>query len=64
MAATVDRSTTRILDRGDRCDACPAQAAVAVYFAAGSLLLCGHHFRRHEQKLRQEARLIVDETQH
>lgn len=35
----------------DRCDACAAQARVRVRRAALDLVLCGHHFNRHELAL-------------
>ncbi|MFC4944135.1 DUF7455 domain-containing protein [Pseudonocardia sp. GCM10023141] len=35
----------------DRCDRCGAQAKVRVVLAAGELLFCGHHTRKHSEKL-------------
>jgi hypothetical protein len=47
----------------DRCDRCGAQAYVRVELAGGAeLLFCAHHARQHEDKLRQVAITIHDET--
>ncbi|MFL6089908.1 MAG: hypothetical protein ACJ71Z_07190 [Aeromicrobium sp.] len=47
----------------DRCDRCGAQAYVQVELAAGAeLLFCAHHARQHEDRLREVAILIHDET--
>jgi hypothetical protein len=47
----------------DRCDRCGAPAYVQVEFAEGAeLLFCGHHARQYEDKLREVAILILDET--
>lgn len=37
----------------DRCDRCGARAAYRYEFAAGELLLCGHHEREHRDRLPQ-----------
>ena len=47
----------------DRCDRCGAQAYVRVELAGGAeLLFCAHHARQHEDKLREVAITIIDET--
>ena len=47
----------------DRCDRCGAQAYVQVELVEGAeLLFCAHHARQYEDKLREVAILIVDET--
>ena len=47
----------------DRCDRCGAQAYVRVELSGGAeLLFCAHHARQHEDKLREVAITIHDET--
>lgn len=47
----------------DRCDRCGAQAYVRVVLArGGDLLFCGHHWSRHADALRPQAREVIDET--
>ena len=47
----------------DRCDRCGAQAYVRVELNGGAeLLFCAHHAREHEDKLREVAISIQDET--
>lgn len=47
----------------DRCDRCGAQAYLKVELASGfELLFCAHHAREHEEKLREVAVNVVDET--
>jgi hypothetical protein len=50
------------LNATDRCDACQSQAYVWVNGVAGDLMFCRHHFMKHEEKLREYAFEIVDET--
>ncbi len=51
------------LSAADRCDRCGAQAYIRVRIATGGeLLFCGHHGRRHEDKLRAQATEWHDET--
>ncbi|MGJ9412531.1 hypothetical protein ACHAAC_07450 [Aeromicrobium sp. CF4.19] len=53
----------RGLNATDRCDRCGAQAYVRVELEGGAeLLFCAHHAREHEEKLRQVAVTIHDET--
>ena len=56
---TMDPTLTAI----DRCDRCGAQAYLRVFLrSGGELLFCAHHARAHEDKLRQVALNIHDET--
>lgn len=51
------------LDATDRCDRCGAQAYLRVELAAGGeLLFCAHHGRAHEDKIREVASHVHDET--
>jgi hypothetical protein len=60
MIATM---TERPLVAADRCDRCGAQAYVrATLPSGGELLFCAHHARKHEDKLRELAATIYDET--
>jgi len=52
------------LNAADRCDRCGAQAYVRVTMASGfELLFCAHHGKEHEDKLKQVALRIHDETE-
>lgn len=47
----------------DRCDRCGAQAYLRVTLpSGGELLFCAHHARAHEDKLKQVALRIHDES--
>jgi hypothetical protein len=47
----------------DRCDRCGAQAYLRVELASGlELLFCAHHAREHDEKLREVAVTVIDET--
>jgi len=60
MMSTAELSRLTALDR---CDRCGAQAYVQVELVEGAeLLFCGHHARQYEDKLREVAVLIHDET--
>lgn len=51
------------LNAADRCDRCGAQAYVRAELSSGlELLFCAHHARAHEDKLREIAASIHDET--
>lgn len=51
------------LTTADRCDRCGAQAYLRVTLASGGeLLFCAHHARKHQDKLKQVALRIQDET--
>lgn len=53
----------RTLDASDRCDRCGAQAYLRVVLSSGGeLLFCAHHGRAHQDKLKQVALKIQDET--
>jgi hypothetical protein len=63
----VDMGTTTIaaspLTAEDRCDRCGAQAYVRTTMESGfDLLLCAHHFRENEPRLREIAVNIQDES--
>lgn len=46
----------------DRCDSCGAQAYVRAVLGGSELLFCGHHARKHEEKLKSIAEVWHDET--
>lgn len=46
----------------ERCDSCGAQAYVRVTLNDSELLFCGHHAKKHEEKLRPMADVWHDET--
>ena len=51
------------LTASDRCDRCGAQAFVRVTLpTGGTLIFCGHHAKKHEEKLKLIATEYVDET--
>lgn len=51
------------LSAADRCDRCGAQAYLRVTLSTGGeLLFCAHHARAHQDKLKQVAINIHDET--
>ncbi|WP_130865347.1 DUF7455 domain-containing protein [Acidipropionibacterium timonense] len=53
----------RELTAADRCDRCGAQAYYRVTLHnGGELLFCAHHARAHEDRLKQVALRIQDET--
>lgn len=55
--------TASPLTASDRCDRCGAQAYVRATMGSGfDLLLCAHHFRENEQRLREVAISIHDES--
>lgn len=59
----VTKPATRDLSPAtDRCDRCGAEAFVRVTFPGDSeLLMCGHDFAQHEQKLLVAATAISDQ---
>jgi hypothetical protein len=60
MTPTIDATP---LAATDRCDRCGAQAYVRTVLSSGSeLLFCSHHWRDNEDRLRQIAVSIQDET--
>ena len=56
-----EEAKVSVLKLSDRCDSCGAQAFVWVNGVNGDLLFCGHHFNKHEDKLRKYAFEIIDE---
>lgn len=51
------------LTASDRCDRCGSQAFVRVTLpTGGTLIFCGHHAKKHEEKLKLIATEYVDET--
>ena len=50
------------LNAHDRCDSCGSQAFVWINGVSGDLLFCRHHFLKHEEKLREYAFEVIDET--
>jgi hypothetical protein len=60
MTPTIDATP---LTATDRCDRCGAQAYVRTVLSTGSeLLFCSHHWRDNEDRLREIAVTIQDET--
>lgn len=51
-----------MMDHGDLCDRCGAQAFVWAEGIAGDLMFCRHHFLKWEDSIRAWAFEIVDET--
>lgn len=47
----------------DRCDSCGAEAFVWVNGVSGDLYFCGHHFTKHEAKIREYAFEIIDDRE-
>lgn len=59
--------TTELIDpkmtAADRCDRCGAQAYMRVTLpSGGELLFCAHHARAHQDRIKQVALKIQDET--
>lgn len=44
----------------DRCDSCSAAAQVRATLMNGDLLFCGHHARKHKDKLVSAALAVYD----
>ena len=61
MAEKTEEVKAYVLGPQDRCDSCYAEALVWVNGVAGELLFCGHHYNKHESKLKDYAFEIVDE---
>lgn len=60
MTPTIE---ARELTAMDRCDRCGAQAYVRTVLGSGSeLLFCSHHWRDNEDRLREIAVSIQDDT--
>jgi len=61
MAEKTEEVKSYVLGPKDRCDSCSAEALVWVNGVVGELLFCGHHYNKHEEKLKDYAFEIVDE---
>jgi len=61
MAEKTEEAKSYVLGPQDRCDSCSAEALVWVNGVAGELLFCGHHYNKHEEKLKDYAFEVVDE---
>ena len=61
MSVIVEEKSN-VLNANDRCDRCPSQAFYWVNGVSGDLLFCRHHFLKNEDKLREYAFEIVDES--
>lgn len=59
---TMVQEKTDTLNANDRCDSCGSQAFVWANGVNGDLLFCRHHFMKYEEKIRNWAFEIVDET--
>jgi hypothetical protein len=59
---TMTKENTDTLNANDRCDRCTSQAFVWVNGVSGDLILCRHHFLKHEETIRAYAFEVVDET--
>jgi len=60
---SADSESAAKLTITDRCDACGAQAYVRVEMPYGQFVFCGHHARKHGEKLRPAAVTWHDETE-
>lgn len=58
----ISENTETVLTSLDRCDACGAQAYVAVSLAESELFFCAHHAAKHKEKLMPIAKNWHDET--
>ena len=56
-------SKSYVLSSEDRCDSCHAEALVWLNGVAGELMFCGHHYNKHQDKLKDYAFEIVDERE-
>lgn len=63
IVETVEESKERQTTTADRCDSCAAEAFVWVNGISGDLYFCGHHFAKHEAKIREYAFEIVDDRE-
>lgn len=52
-----------VLTANDRCDKCQSQAYFLAIFDSGELYFCRHHFRKHEDSLREHAYYIIDQSE-
>lgn len=65
MTETKNTQETKVrtTTTGDRCDRCNAEAFVVANGINGSLYFCGHHFNKHEAKVREYAFEIIDDRE-
>ena len=63
MTDTEVLDTIYQLNNNDRCDRCGAQAFFLAEGMEGTLLFCGHHFKKSEKQIRSWAIRIVDELE-
>ena len=61
MAEKTEEVKSYVLGPQDRCDSCSAEALVWVNGVAGELLFCGHHYAKHEEKLKDYVFEVIDE---
>jgi hypothetical protein len=61
MTEETEKVKSYVLGPKDRCDSCSAEALVWTNGVAGELLFCGHHYAKHEEKLKDYAFEIIDE---
>ena len=61
MVEETEEVKSYVLGPQDRCDSCSAEALVWVNGVAGELLFCGHHYAKHEEKLKDYAFEVIDE---
>lgn len=50
------------MNASDRCDQCGAQAQALMIKESAELMLCGHHFRRHETAMTRDGWALYVET--
>ena len=60
---TAEEVKERQTKTSDRCDSCGAEAFVWVNGITGDLYFCGHHFSKHEAKIREYAFEIIDDRE-
>jgi len=56
-----EESISKILSR-HQCDRCIAKACYMTVFDSGDLYFCNHHFRKHEESIREIAYYVIDES--
>ena len=59
----VEENKVRTTTTADRCDRCNAEAYVWVNGLAGDMYFCGHHFAKHENKIREYAFEVIDDRE-
>jgi len=61
-SSTLEQPRSTKFNSSDRCDACGSQAYAAATFTGGDLLFCGHHYRKYQAALEQQALAVIDNT--